>query len=447
MKRLMCLLMILLPLPLSAFEPAHFSRVWMLDAEAQAGVARVRVTPDIQDTLTDPDLADLVITDADNQRVPFAILRPRDLHEPLARREVLEYSQSVAVGTDTSHSPDGKSLRLELLHDGRRLVMSIPRGQPDSATRQPPVLEALIGAAEISDELPSRHLSLRLQSMAATDLDCRIRDADRPDEREQPLNLVDQGERHPYSYSATLPVHWLPRAWHLRCFADALPEGLQLERALLLAQGFRDHRQLHRFSADPEVDGPELNLELPGAYRIRAIAITSEEDNLLADVVVGARNGADQPWRRLGSGVLSTLPGEGPEANRLEIDHPDRFRKWQVRVDPSPSRGVTIELIAEVEELVFLPQGAGPWRLYAGSARPQLLAASGELVERTVRRMGPAWQWPLADVSGPEEAGGASALEVPPDPLPWRQIVLWVVLGLAASVLIWISARLLRQSA
>ncbi len=445
MNRLSATLLVFLSMSVMAVDPADFARAWTLNAEAEAGVARVRLPPEIQTTLTDPWLADLVITDANDQAVPFAILEASDLQEPLSRREILQYSESTATDATGSRAPGSSPLRLELLDDGRRMVLTMPRGQPDAQTQRPPVLEALIGAAEMPDELPDRRLTVRLQSLQAVDLDCRIRDADRPDERERRIRLADLGERHPYRYTSTLPVHQLPRAWHLRCFADRVPEGLRLEQALLVGRGVRDHRRLHRFQPGLEGDGAELDMALPGAYRVRHLAVTTRQDNVLADVVVRARNESDQSWRRLADGVLSTLPGEEPGANRMEIAHSTRYRHWQLQVDPAPGQGVEVDFSAEVDELVFLPQGHGPWRLYAGSRRVAPMSAGREMIERTAQRLGPAWQWPQAEVTGSVEAGGESALQVPPDPLPWQQILLWVVLGLAAAVLAAISLRLLRQ--
>ena len=435
-------------LPLAAFDPDHFARVWALEADAEAGVARVQLTADMHAISTDPGLTDIMITDASDQPVPFALLASQDLREPLSQQESLEFSEVSAALDDSDEPPALSPLRLEFMQDGRRLTLSIPRGQPDAETRRRPVLEALIGSASLSEELPSRRLKLQLQSMEATALDCRIRDADHLDAREQPIRLIDEGQRHPYRYSATFPVDELPRAWQLRCFADTRPEGLKLDRAWLLAQGIRDHREFRQFHPEPDANGPELSLALPGAYRVRSVAVATDEANVLADVVVRARNKPEQAWRQVDTGLLSTLPGDVSEAAKLELEHRDRKRFWQLEISPLPSRPVSVEFNTEIEEIAFLPQGQGPWRLYAGSYRnasQSVQSAHDRLIERTRERLGPSWQWSLAAVGDTREAGGAKALETPAEPLPWRQIVLWLVLGLAALILIGFSARLLRS--
>lgn len=438
------LLAMLLSTSPGAFEPDHFARVWTLETDPEAGAARVRLPADVHAIATDPGLADIMITDASDRPVPFALLAGRDLSQPLARQDSLEFSEVIAAREARDEPPALPPLRLQFMHDGRHLTLSIPRGQPDADTRRPPVLEALIGVASLSDELPSRQLKLRLQSMEETVLDCRIRDADRLDEREQPLRLIDEGQRHPYRYSATLPILGdPPRAWQLRCFADTVPEGLMLEQAWLLAQGLRDHRTLHRFSPESTRHESALHMALSGAYRVRGLQIATEEANVLADVTVLARNRPDQRWVSVGEGMLSTLPGDGPETTELSLDKRLRHRHWQLQIAPLPTRPVAVEFIAEVEEIAFLPQGQGPWRLYAGSRRHELQPTGRALIERTAERLGPAWQWPLADIQGPLESGGEGALQPRPEPLPWRQIVLWLVLGLAALVLIGLSARLL----
>ena len=445
MKTMIGLTIIALAMQVMAFDPEDFALAWELQADPAAGVARVRLTADIHTIATDPDLTDLLVTDASDQRVPFALLVARDLSEPLAQQELLDFSDVTAVYGDPDDSPALSPLRLEFMQDGRRLTLSIPRGQPDAETRRRPVLEALIGAVSPSEEMPSHQLKLQLRSMEASALDCRIRDADRLDDREQPIRLSDEGQRHPYRYTTTLPVTAIPRAWHLRCFADTQPEGLKLEQAWLFAQGFRDHRQVHHFSPEMAVHESALQMELPGAYRVRSVALFTEQSNVLADVSVLARNQADQPWMKLGSGVLSTLPGDNRDGMSVGFEHRHRDRFWEVRISPQPVRSVAAEFAAEVEEIIFLPQGQGPWRLYAGSRRHQPQPTGRALIERTRERLGPAWQWPLADIRGPSETGGDSALLPPSEPLPWRQIVLWLVLGLAALVLLGLSAHLLRS--
>lgn len=445
MKTMIGLMMITLAMPLTAFDPEDFAQVWELEADAEAGVARVRLTAEIHAIATDPDLTDLLITDASDQTVPFALLAARDLIEPLAQRESLEFSDFTAAHDDPDTSPALSPLRLEFMHDGHRLTLSIPRGQPDTETRRPPVLEALIGAVSVSDELPSQQLKLQLKSMEATTLDCRIRDADRLDEREQPIHLIDEGQRHPYRYTTTFPVSTIPRAWQLRCFAETHPEGLKLEQAWLLAQGLRNHRQVHRFSPETTARESVLQIELPGAYRVRSVQFFTEESNVLADVTVLARNQTDQPFMKLGSGILSTLPGDDRDGMEVGFQHRHRHRFWEVRIAPQPVRPVATEFAAEVEEIFFLPQGQGPWRLYAGSRRHETQPANRTLIERTLERLGPAWQWPLAGIQGPSDTGGDSALQPSSEPLPWRQIVLWLVLGLAALILLGLSAHLLRS--
>ena len=101
-------------------------------------------------------------------------------------------------------------------------------------------------------------------------------------------------------------------------------------------------------------------------------------------------------------------------------------------------------LEARVEEWLFLAQGQPPWRLHAGSqqvppSNPDLLA------ESTLARLGPTWELPLAVPGERFEAGGAAALQAPPEPVPWTRWLLWLVLIGGSLAVSWLALRLLRN--
>lgn len=437
-----CLALLLLSAPLWAFEPDRHAWYWPLEPETDSPVHRVALTPEIYSQLVGPDLAELVVTDAEGQPVPFALLSDSDLTEPLVDRLELNF-ESESYATDADSETPGSPLEITLDHGETRLVLSdSPRAGRE---RERLVFEALIAAAEMPDAMSQHHLLLRFSSRQPADPECRLRNAENDQAKESVLPIADEGDRHPYRYTASHAFDQPPRAWHLLCFAESLPEGFALDEARLELRGKRDHSGRHRLRPELQRIDPGWRFDLPGPMEVLAVSVRSRRNHELADLQLASRSGTDQSWRRRATGVLSTIEGSGTPARIRPDAIDDRHRQWLLRSEPPMREAPDVVVEVEAEELAFLAQGPGPWRLYGGSHRRDVGVRPERLVARTRASMGPPWRWPQVRPGGRQTAGGHDALSPPEQPIPWQRYLLWGVLIAGAGLLVVLSIRLLRQ--
>src|SRR5690606_41287568 len=117
-----------------------------------------------------------------------------------------------------------------------------------------------------------------------------------------------------------------------------------------------------------------------------------------------------------------------------------RGREWQASTQPALASAPTLVLQYRPEHFVLLAQGPAPYTLVAGSsrvARPNYpvhtaLAASGE-------------QPAPATLGAHSEAGGEAAL-APRRGEDWQRWLLWAVLAIGAGLVVWMSARVLKNA-
>ncbi len=445
MKKLMLILPVIL-MTQFAWATAvsdRFVNVWTLTPDQHTPVVRAALTADVMETLQLETADDLMVTDQNDEPVPFRRLSRHDLVETLIYRQ--ELSAQAALIAAQAH--DASPLELELEHDGTRLVVRSPRLDRDRQAQGELRFEALIGAPDEHAGLPRRELVIELGSLHPLDLDCRLRDADDESPASRRVVLTTLGDTRPRRYQARLPVEDLPRAWHLGCYGQQAPADLELVQASLEGWSERNHRQV--LALNPELQAhlePDtLAFELDAPWRALRIGLASTEPNLLSNIVVQSRGEAKGIWRERARLALSTLDNDTAALVPLSNADHLRHRHWRLLTNPGLRQAPTVTIEAQLEELVFFAQGSGPWRLYAGSLEPVAEIASEQLVTETVSRLGPAWNWPRIDPTHGREAAGIGALEPPPAEIPWQRYLLWLVLFIGAGIIAVIAVKLLRE--
>ncbi len=444
MRTLLFVLALLVGSTVAVAAPHQFVSVWTLNPDQDTPIWRVALTPEVMESLHLADARDLVITDGENQPVPFRRLRRSDLMETLVARQEL-ISQSALIAEDTRES---SPLELELQHEGTRLVVRSPHPDSGPQARGQLRFEALIGAPESPSDLPRRELVFELGSLHTLDLDCRLRDADDDIPASQRATLTALGDTRPRRYQARIPIENLPRAWHVGCYGQPAPLDLELVQSMLESRGERDHRQTLTINPAPH-PGTEpgiLEFELDAPWRALDIGVTSTEPNLLSSIVVLSRATDNERWQERATVPLSTLENDLPARSRLSGSEHLRHRHWRLLADPVLRYPPSVEMAVEVENVAFFAQGNGPWRLYAGSLNPVPETATEQLVADAASRLGPAWDWPRIEPADGREADGPGALEPPAPEIPWQRYLLWLVLFTGAATVALLAVRLLRQS-
>ncbi len=195
-------------------------------------------------------------------------------------------------------------------------------------------------------------------------------------------------------------------------------------------------------------DEQTLEFDLGGPFRVSQIRLRSESENTLLAATLFSRPTPSADWREHGFAAFyrlrvdDTLVEDEGLAVRLSAD-----RYWQARLAADttlPDRLPTVEFYWQADELFFLAQGEGPWRLAFGnrrvsSQRPhdRALAAqiNHELPNATTRR---------AKVGRLETLRGADAL-TEEHRKPWLSWSLWALLIAGASLAGWMAWRLTRK--
>jgi hypothetical protein len=447
MTRIAALSIILLVVALGAVtaqgtEPDDFAWSWTLSAESPGTVWRVPLDEAIMTSLHRADGRDLLITDASNQPVPFGLLPDELLSQPWTERLVLP-TQAKPVD---SEQQENDPLEMTLRYDGVELLVRSPSIRSPATDQARLVFEALIGNPHRGERPGSHHLELELGSEHPVKLDCRLREAEDERPASTRAEFTESGDTRPRRFRARVPVEPLSTAWHLACYANQAPDDLELTEAVLFNAGTRDHRRQQVLDILPgAVDEPAgaFEFELPGPFRVRAIELSSDLPNLLSELVVQSRLDESSPWRARGRITLSTLADSEPASLRLE--QVNRERHWRLLSTPALSSAPSLAIVADVEELVFLAQGQGPWQLFVGSLKAVVPGASPAVLAETRDRLGPAWTWPVMDLGERQQAAGPDVLLPQPEPIPWQRHALWMVLVFGALLVAVFALRLLRQ--
>ena len=186
---------------------------------------------------------------------------------------------------------------------------------------------------------------------------------------------------------------------------------------------------------------------------IREIHMQLPETNTVINVKVLSRKTEEDDWLLRGTALLYRLSIDGVEIqqNKLFKSH-SSDREWKLQIDQQGggigSAIPEIKVAWQPHKLVFVARGESPYKLLWGSARvePVLMSASKLLVgmdgqETVAENMLGQARWLENSVS----EINLKALVAVAKPLNWQQIVLWLVLVVAAFVLILMAYQLMRK--
>lgn len=427
-------------------EPEQqFAWAWTLAPDHDQRVWRVPLTSEIMKDLHQAGGDDLFLVDSRDQAVPFSRLADGLLIEALEEVQALD-AESAVVSNDQDRTDE---LELVLHHDGTRLSIRSPNTERRIDRYGELVFEALIGAPAALPELSEHRLELELSSPTPISLDCRLRDSDDDGPARQRVGFQEIGDSRPRHYRGRIRVESpLPEAWHLACYGNHTPAGLELVETGFVSTGQRNHRQVNNIVPASRRDQDNRNtieFELAGPFRARALVLESSESNVVSRIEVFSRTDAQANWQRRGTLTLSTLDADQA---RLEFagNANLRDRLWRLEADPVLDHMPDITFEAWQDELAFLARGEPPWRLYAGSRRSPDAIDSSSWLRQSVEQLGPAWAWPRIDATGRSEAGGPDVLDQPPPPFPWQRYLLWLVLIVGAAVVIYLAVSVLKKS-
>ena len=482
MKTVAMLICILACASAHAADKQNYAYSWPITTEGSSAAYQVELTPEIYAALTTPDLRDLDVVNAAGDSVPTAPYHPfataaRDQTRSLPMFAIPAPEQPAINSEDSIHlhierGPDGKLRSLDAQVEpaprkagaatamNETAIVSAPvsssSGRFDNATKiildashlHEPILRLLIDWNRQTNATPrfSVGVSDDLQSWRTLVPNAAVvrltQDGNSLERHEIPLDSathtylmltrLDGGSALPdlvvnivTPMSAQQPV----QRW-LTATADGVDETAPKN----------SNRAIFRY-----------HLDAPMA--INAINVQLVDDNSVARTQVSNLSmfGPRNLWA---TGIRPFVAFRLHDGDTLLVNDPvqsfasQRSREWRVDLAAPISHSPTLTLAYIPDRFVFLAQGAGPYRLIAGSATTRHNDAPVDVALSQLRSSaGADWKPPLAALGARSDLQGEKALaaEPPPTPQPWKTWLLWGVLVAAAAIVATLALSLLRE--
>lgn len=481
MKTASTLICILACTSAHAADPHNYAYSWPITAEGGSAAYQVELTPEIYAALTTPDLRDLDVINAAGDSVPTAPYHPFAAAARDQRRAVPMFAVP-APATPALNSEDAIHLHIERGPDGKLRSLDaqvIPPASPGTATAMNEVVAASAPAAVSSNRFATAPMIV----LDASNL------------REPLLRLMVAWDSHVnaaprFSISVSEDLQsWrtiVPNA----TFVQIKQDGNELTRNEVPLDG-ANHNYLmltrvdnavalpglvvdvvtpisaqqpvrHWITASPDGIDPSpprksdhtfFRYHLDAPLSIDAVNVQLADDNSVAHAIVWSKSifttGSD--W---GNSIGSIVAFRLRESDALLVNDSKqgfasaRSREWSIELDTPTSHAPTLELGYIPDRFVFLAQGAGPYRLIAGSATTHHGDAPVDVALSQLRASaGDDWKPPLAALGARSDLQGEKALAATPPPTPqhWKTWLLWSVLVVAAAIVASLALSLLRE--
>ena len=439
---------------------------------------QVELTPEIYAAISTADLRDVEVINAANDAVPLAPHRPQTgnvTHETLVGLPSFALPQSAGSGLNGDENirlriergADGKLRRLDADVGGASAATTPPSPAKDDLILDASALRASLASLLIDWTNGEANFSAQFSISGSDDLQqwrvlvasatvLRLRqDGNVLNRHEIALN----GARAAYLRLHRLDDGPALPALDVRARTVAQSTATQPARLWLAAELDGSDTQ-HLDHILPAGDGQHpiaYRYHLPAALTIDAIRLELADDNSLARVNVLSRErgdaGSDDStrWLQRADFVAFRLrQGDTVVGNdELPVSRAGRARDWRIELATPLDHAPTLSVAYQPDRFVFLAQGAGPYRLVAGSARARRSDYPVDTALAQLRAtLGADWQPPLASVGTRLLLQGDHALQAPP-PAPvhrdWKTWLLWGVLIAAAALIGGLALSLLRN--
>jgi hypothetical protein len=189
----------------------------------------------------------------------------------------------------------------------------------------------------------------------------------------------------------------------------------------------------------------ELGAHLP----LQKVRMLLPQRNTLVQATLFSRARREDNWQPLGNTVIYRLQQQGQDLHSEDIAVAKNHRYWLLRV--AQNNGGLGNGLPEMQaawlahQLHFVTRGNAPFQLAYGSSdvTPAEFQFQSFLTAGTPEQAG--INIPVAHTGVPQILGGPDKLRATPPALPWKKISLWIILGIAVSLLGWMAYRLLKQ--
>ncbi|MBS0569553.1 MAG: DUF3999 domain-containing protein [Proteobacteria bacterium] len=447
-----------------ATPDTDYAYAWPLQTTGDGAAWQVELAPEVYAAIGTEDLRDVEVVNADGASVPTAIYhRVRQI----SQGETWIDLPLFVVPVSTSPGADGdESIRLHIERgaDGKLRQLDAHIGAPVAAAPATPTAsEWLLDASSVRETLEALRIDWSADNAdttaqfsigASEDLQhWRVLVAEATVmELRQAGNLLQRhdvalhGARANYLRLRRLDAGAPLPAMRVRLRALAMPTVQQPVRQWLATQVVGSAAQRLDPSL-PAYAGDHLiafDYQLPAALVASGLRVElADENSVVAAHVLSRRVDANEtkaPWA-LRAGFVAFRIRQGAtlvENDEVPVSPGGRARDWRIELATPLEHAPRLEVAYIPDRFVFLAQGAGPYRLVAGSARVRRADYPVDTALASLRsQLGNTWQPPLATLGARQVLQGSQAM-VARTPTParnWKTWLLWTVL-VGAAILI-----------
>jgi Protein of unknown function (DUF3999) len=416
--------------------PEDFAYRMRVMGTSDAAAYRVTLPLAVYQKVAHPDLADLRVFNGKGAPVPFSLQRPvagtvagatrtlpvfplkGDSHAALDALRVTIESGSGAINVHTG-VPAAPSDRISAY-----LVDARPMDVPVAALELEWPQDAADFAGRMKIEASDNLSDWRLVTAAAPIANLHS-STERLVERRVGLERVQA------------------RYWRLSWVGPAAPFVLTAVLAEPSKQSMDVRHASLTVPGTPVESAPgEFAFDLGASLPVDRVNLQLPEINTVVEVELLSRARPADPWRFIRRTGLYRLKSDtdelrnGPVSVAVNTD-----RHWLVRTDRKGG-GIgsgTARLVVEwvPHEVIFVARGEPPFYLSYGSVVAESAAVS----------LGPPPELSIgtASLGDPERVGGDARLQPRAPAYPWKNVLLWAILIVGATLLAWMALRLFRE--
>ncbi len=419
-------------------SPKDFAYGMPITASPPGAAYRVSVPLGVYQKIVHEDLSDLRVFNARGEVVPYELQQPQP--KPVAR--TLGPSLPVFPLRGDSHAAlDG--VRVTIQSSGTAVNV-----QAAGATAKPSAINGyVVDARELTlpvvalvlhwqDGEPEFSGDIRVES--SDDLGTwQVLTSDAPvvNLRTTTAQLVQSRLELPATKTKFWRLTWVGKSAPFALtsvVAEITPDKQDAARSGLIVSGAPVSGKHDEFSFDLGARLPvnRINIELP-------------ESNSVAKIQLLSRKHPTDAWRPITQGEFYRVKnGDSERRNDAVLIPQNSDRYWLARLD-QPNGSIRdgapkLEATWNVEDVVFLARGGGPFLLAYGNGSAGAANASLSSLLTGVIVL-------PAHAGAPQSLGGVARLLPPPRGFPWKLTVLWGVLGIGVGLLAWMAYRLSRE--
>lgn len=449
MKHRMLALCLLAPAAVSAAAADDYAYAWPLQTTGDAAAWQVELTPEIYAVLRRQDLRDLAVLNAAGEAVPVAPYRVRTLDTP--REDEVDLPM---FGIDTAPAGTPEALNLHIERDAQGKLRRVDLGATAASAPAATSRDLLLDASAIDAALTS----LRLDWDPRVDISAQFEVAGSDDLQQWRTLVANATVIELHQDGNILARHQIDlhgvRTKYLRL--HRLDGGAAI--ASLRVSARTQARSTLLRAAPVWIDAtpvaapapPYFYYSLPAPLPVETIRLELASENSVARVNVASHvtAGGRDVWQvRAPITAFALHQGDTFIRNdEVPASMAQRAREWRVEPLTPLDRAPILHLAYRPDRIVFLAQGAGPYRLVAGSATADRADYPLEAALAQLRRtLGGDWQPPLAQLGARATVRGDAALAAPVAPRDWKTWILWAVLIGAAVLIAGLALSLLRK--